>query len=104
MNKWVKRKWVRALRSGEYSKGAGALKREDGYCCLGVLAEEMAPEFVKPTGDSWWAVAVGGEEGLLPDDLAILWGVSNEDQVALAKVNDYADTFEPVIAYIEENL
>lgn len=37
MNQEIKRLWVTALRSGEYKQAEGALKTEDGYCCLGVL-------------------------------------------------------------------
>lgn len=31
--------WVKALRSGEYRQAKGYLKSNEGYCCLGVLAE-----------------------------------------------------------------
>lgn len=40
MNKWVKRKWVKALRSGEYRQDHGFLVTDNGLCCLGVLACE----------------------------------------------------------------
>jgi hypothetical protein len=34
------RKWVEALRSGEYEQGTGRLKTRDGsYCCLGVACD-----------------------------------------------------------------
>jgi hypothetical protein len=40
MDKELKEKWVKALRSGEYKQGTGVLKSLDGeYCCLGVLCE-----------------------------------------------------------------
>ncbi|MFY1688153.1 hypothetical protein [Plantactinospora sp. WMMB782] len=43
MKQEVKRKWVAALRSGEFAQGEGALRRTtpsgDRYCCLGVLCE-----------------------------------------------------------------
>lgn len=39
----LKAKWLRALRSGKYAQGSGALAEEDGdelkYCCLGVLGK-----------------------------------------------------------------
>ena len=31
--------WLAALRSGEYKQCTGSLKKDDGYCCLGVLGE-----------------------------------------------------------------
>lgn len=44
------KKWISALRSGEYKQGKFLLKRinEDGscqYCCLGVLAETVGMTF-----------------------------------------------------------
>ena len=50
-NKEVIRKWVDALRSGEFEQTKGQLGRveEDGsrsYCCLGVLCELAAREGV----------------------------------------------------------
>lgn len=39
MNPEVKALWVTALRSGEYQQGQGVLRRNDHYCCLGVLCE-----------------------------------------------------------------
>lgn len=38
MNQKVKRKWVKALRSGKYKQGFGSLRdKEDNFCALGVL-------------------------------------------------------------------
>jgi hypothetical protein len=43
MNKKIKKLWVEALRSGQYRKGVGALKKvikkKSYYCCLGVLCD-----------------------------------------------------------------
>jgi hypothetical protein len=36
----IKKKWLAALRSGEYVQGQSLLKTPDGnYCCLGVLCD-----------------------------------------------------------------
>jgi hypothetical protein len=40
----IKRKWLAALRSGEFKQGQGALYRDGLYCCLGVLCEVVAKE------------------------------------------------------------
>lgn len=38
MDKQIKTKWVKALRSGRYKQGDGVLYADDKtYCCLGVL-------------------------------------------------------------------
>lgn len=39
MNKEIARKWVDALRSGEYKQTRGRLRSGDRFCCLGVLCE-----------------------------------------------------------------
>lgn len=40
MNQSVKRRWVAALRSGEYRQGYNVLRNVDNtFCCLGVLCE-----------------------------------------------------------------
>lgn len=39
MKKIIKKKWVAALRSGEYKKAKGTLKKGNGFCCLGVLTD-----------------------------------------------------------------
>lgn len=37
MPKEMKQRWVDALRSGKYRQAQGALEKDGGYCCLGVL-------------------------------------------------------------------
>lgn len=49
MNESVKKKWVEALRSGEYQKGRDQLKYDNKFCCLGVLCDLHAKE----TGGEW---------------------------------------------------
>lgn len=41
MNTEVKARWLKALRSGDYQQGKGALHIQDkhAYCCLGVLCD-----------------------------------------------------------------
>ena len=39
MKKEIKKKWVKALRSGKYKQGRGELREEDRFCCLGVLCD-----------------------------------------------------------------
>lgn len=45
MNQEVKKKWVAALRSGDYTQGLGSLKNaKSEYCCLGVLCDVAQKE------------------------------------------------------------
>ena len=43
MNKEIKEKWIEALRSGRYNKIKGALKKDDGFCAVGVLCDTINP-------------------------------------------------------------
>ena len=36
--------WVKALRSGKYKQGKGALQNRDGFCCLGVACKVLIPK------------------------------------------------------------
>lgn len=39
------RKWIRALRSGDYEQGTSKLRRkEDSFCCLGVACDVVQPD------------------------------------------------------------
>lgn len=43
----ARKKWIAALRSGEYKQGKYVLKTDDGrYCCLGVLMDLAQKEGV----------------------------------------------------------
>lgn len=53
----IARKWVEALRSGEYQKTTHALHTTGGYCCLGVLCELYRKEH----GESRWVPHPGSE-------------------------------------------
>lgn len=44
MKKSVKKKWVAALNSGKYKQTTGALKNDNGFCCLGVLCDVYRKE------------------------------------------------------------
>ena len=36
-----RKEWIEALRSGKYEQVSGFLKTTDGYCCIGVFAENV---------------------------------------------------------------
>ena len=44
MNPQIKQKWVDALRSGDYQQTKGRLRKEDEFCCLGVLCDLYGKE------------------------------------------------------------
>jgi hypothetical protein len=56
------KKWMEALRSGEYSQTRHYLNDKRGYCCLGVACEILIPEKKKRRDSK------GFIEGMLPNE------------------------------------
>jgi hypothetical protein len=116
MNKQLKAKWIKALRSGQYRRGVTRLVSEDGkqFCCLGVLADVQ--------GCIWQETRYGNLKPIMPrgqktfssnsadnDDGEYLkpskaGGLPLAEQVRLAKMNDGGATFKKIADYIEKNL
>ena len=86
MNKEIQTLWTAALRSGDYTQGAGVLKTTNGdYCCLGVLCdlavqagvippvEEIAESSGRVLGYKY-----GTETAVLPDAVQEWAGIDSE--------------------------
>ncbi len=123
MNPDVKKKWVEALKSGEYKKGYGALRdHTDRFCCLGVLCDL----YRKETGFGEWLnhniasdplsfvikndilpINFDSEIAFLPKtvkDWAELDSINPlcENGLSISTVNDTTDTFMEIISEIEK--
>lgn len=114
----VKEKWVKALRSGKYTQADGSLRFEspDGveHCCLGVLmtirrCRRLGHGFLKTAdltrypGDTEITVDHSGGEFIDPDT-ARRWGLTEDEQIILASMNDRGDNFDEIADWIEANL
>ena len=106
MKKHVMKKWVEALRSGEYKQGIGWLvDNDDNFCCLGVLCN-IAPasirdEWVFTDGD--WRM--DGEGSGLSPKFRKWSGVTCDEEDRLVILNDRErESFETIADYIEEHL
>jgi len=53
MNPDVKQKWIAALRSGDYKQTREQLRRENSYCCLGVLTDLYDKDETVEREDHW---------------------------------------------------
>ncbi len=122
MNPEIKTKWIKALASGKYKKGEGALKKinDDGkreYCCLGVLCDmyrlskKDGSKFEKEdeTDFAFRPAGERAEGGYLPSTVAVWAGIPlrgghDDTQDDLAALNDSEDTFEPIITMIKDTL
>ena len=126
----IKEKWVKALRSGKYSQCRHALHiQDDGFCCLGVLADLMEPrwEVVEGSEDARCSYQDGNkrEESLLPITVCRWAGLDELDRnvkipsrlsgplqlgptkaaaTCLTELNDRGATFEEIADIIEKEL
>ncbi len=112
-----KARWIEALQSGKYEKGAGALRRFDNtFCCLGVLCdlvkEELKVEWTlvekNPRFRSEHSrYMLGNDEEWLPKEVSDLVELDLGIAPTLAMMNDNRDypiTFKDIANYIEEKL
>jgi len=103
MDKALRDKWVKALRSGRYRQGKWNL-RSDGpsiadsrFCCLGVLAQVAKRDKWKRANDNWY---IRGELAYLPDGY-LDW----DTQSQLSFMNDLEQSdFSKIADWIEENI
>jgi hypothetical protein len=123
VNAEIAKKWVAALRSGEYRQSKSQLRRGDGFCCLGVLCELAAKEgvgqwngtafttdrmhmggdfvdFVNhrdvhylPHGVTGWACVQSKDPQVLDD---------NNGKSHLSELNDNGFTFDQIATIIEK--
>ena len=108
-------KWIKALKSGEYKKGSGALVSKDytKFCCLGVWADLHGAVWEDGDGitnKTPVPISRGRKnpfkkqrDSLLLDP-KLRCGLSGYEQRHLAELNDTSKTFVSVIKYIEENI
>ena len=107
-----KKNWLAALRSGKYRHGADQMfnRRENTYCCLGVLAE-ISPGIAKKKvlGNGYVTYeSVNNKEFksnlmLSNKDLELL-GLPRAHAVELSSLNDQNTNYDKAIEYIKVNL
>ena len=108
MEKKLKAKWVKALRSKEYKQGTGRLRNADTneYCCLGVLCDISGLGNWKIGLDgSYYKYEEHGRAGVLVPKLLKVVGLIEAEQANLYNLNDDdGKDFYEIADYIEENL
>lgn len=108
-DKELKSKWVAALRSGEFVQGKYCLKTEESprHCCLGVLCEVMKVTWEKEPV-SVGALRVAGPTtariGWLPFEVRNSVGLTADEEMSLANMNDFGHPFQDIADRIEEKL
>ena len=108
--------WVNALRSGEYRQTKGYLKKSSGFCCLGVLCDLS----IKDGGRGEWSSAyydnpptfifghanfeVAAFSAMPPVQITDYLGLTYEEAVYVASMNDKGKSFSEIADYIENKL
>jgi len=121
-NKRLKKRWIKALRSGEYKQARRSLlkidnKGKESFCCLGVLCnEELDDDWVREGGNDYGFLRKQSEDvdsSELPEDFRIKIGLSDTDQRTLTQMNDgitdgissiNRHSFSSIADWIEKNL
>lgn len=122
-----KKKWVKALRSGNYKQAIGSLQRVKahpeereaklGFCCLGVACDLVNPKgwIIQNGLASYQAVDslgrrnpsiddCGPQSAGLPEYTRKLINLPRLEQSLLIKMNDDGSSFKKIANYIEKNL
>lgn len=96
--------WIKALRSGEYKPGKLRLRRENTFCCLGVLCDLAR----KDGGDDWKEIhdlyhfGKDRETHYLPKQFQEYLELKSSTLSQLMRINDAQDDPFPTIAIILE--
>ena len=105
MNKKVVKKWVKALRSGDYKQGVGKLRDvHNNFCCLGVLTDL----YIKKNKLKWnngisFPYDFKGQCFTLTPEV-FDWAMLDYDiESKLINMNDNKVPFKKIADYIEEN-
>lgn len=101
MDQKIKRKWVEALRSGNYKQVKQKLRTSEGFCCLGVLCDVVdSTKWVKnPFGTNFFH---SGWSGILPQDIMEMAKLDKEDAQILMDANDCEDwSFDDIATYVD---
>jgi len=101
MKQEVARKWVDALRSGEYKRSKGSLKTGWGFCCLGVLcdvhAKEVGGEWSPGFRDATFRYC--GDDNYLPSEVVQWSGVNcHTPRVLEGPLADFNDSMPDNVA------
>ena len=124
MDSKTKKEWLKALRSGEYKQGDGALRKEvachiaeepdteERFCCLGVLCDLVEPNQWRRLNNEW-VNGVSSDDGGMPrkdllEELGLDRNINRSGRknstIAehLAHMNDGGKTFKEIANWIEK--
>ncbi len=90
MNKTYKKLWVEALRSDKYKQGRNRLRRDNKFCCLGVLCDvfrkRQKKKVIRWEGNRFWDKD-SREVYNLSEELLIITGLHRNIEGELIEFN-----------------
>lgn len=90
------KRWVAALRSGDYEQGKSQLRNiKNEYCCLGVLCDVIDP--------TQWGKNYHGKWGYPHETTLEFAGIEFDFAEELASINDRGVSFQEISNIIEEH-
>ena len=89
-----RKKWIEALRSGEYEQGKDELRCMDSFCCIGVGADLFGHDWLSQVR---YGYEINMENTGLRDKEGVFFGGS------LVVMNDNGKTFSEIADIIESN-
>lgn len=109
MNKTIKKRWLKALRSGDYEQGRSMLCSEKNtFCCLGVLVDiEFDGYWTTPLGGCRHWLIDGKSYGILPTKFRQQVGITDTQELQLSRMNDNTvkkSSFNKIADWIEKHL
>jgi hypothetical protein len=113
VNQEIKKRWAEGLKSGDYEQTTAMLYHpNDGYCCLGVLADLylkeggfLANEIEETSYESMIRSCSASNMGDMLSAELLQWaGLSLAESEVLAAMNDDGGDFQTIAEYIEETL
>lgn len=95
----VKKKWLKALRSGKYEQGRGQLRFNNEFCCLGVLA------CVVDRDEKTWYAEDGGFGYEASQQQRLTGRLSRATVNQLIRMNDTdSKSFKAIANWIDKNV
>lgn len=95
-----KDRWIEALYSGAYQQSRGSLRKDDTFCCLGVLCDLVDPEGWKknPFANHY---SFKLYNSMPPTDIMVSMGLTYADTTTLSTLNDSSNfSFEEIADYL----
>lgn len=102
----VKKQWVKDLRSGEFERTTGRLKRGERYCVLGVLALRYPGTDCSffPDGEFFGDSRDSIPEGFFSSRVNDWCGLPADSHLEIALISDKDVSFSETADWIEINI